>query len=59
MNLSVDLRFKLYCLPGLGAGGGDLLGQVGGGDDLLGEGDAVVLQEDDLEPVPHLQYSTE
>ena len=28
----------------LGAGGGDLLGQVGGRDDLLGERHAVVLQ---------------
>ena len=36
---------------GLSAGRGDLLGEVGGGHDLLGQGDTVVLQEDDLELV--------
>ena len=36
---------------GLRAGGGDLLREVGGGDDDLGQADAVVRQEDDLQPV--------
>lgn len=36
---------------GLGAGGRDLLAQVGGRDDLLGKGHAVVLQVDHLELV--------
>jgi hypothetical protein len=35
---------------GLLAGGGDLLREVGAGNDLLGQRDAVVGQEGDLEP---------
>ena len=34
---------------GLGAGGRDLLREVRGGEDLLGERDAVVLEEDELQ----------
>jgi hypothetical protein len=35
------------------AGGGDLLRQIGGRNDRLGEAHVVVGHEDDLEPVPH------
>ena len=35
----------------LGSGKGNLLGEVGGGNDLFGEGDAVVCEEDDLQLV--------
>ncbi len=38
---------------GFGAGGGDLLGEIGGGKDTLGQRDAVVGQERDLEPIAH------
>ena len=34
---------------GLGAGGRDLLREVRGGEDLLGERDAVVLEKDELQ----------
>ena len=37
----------------LRSSGGDLLAEVGSGHDLLGEGDAVVLQVHDLELVAH------
>ena len=37
----------------LGSGQGDLLAEVGCRDDLLGHRHAVVLQEDQLQPVVH------
>jgi hypothetical protein len=44
---------------GLGAGGGDLLGEIGRGDDGLGQRDAVVGQEDELEPVAHARVAVD
>ena len=46
---AVEHEFHVAGAGGLGAGEGDLLGDVGGGDDLLGEGDAVVGEEGDCD----------
>jgi hypothetical protein len=50
---AVQRQLHVAGAGGLGAGGGDLLGEVGGGNDQLGVGDVVVGDEDDLEPVAH------
>ncbi|CAN7976885.1 unnamed protein product, partial [Ixodes persulcatus] len=46
-------ELHVSCAGGLCACGGDLLAQVCGRDDLLGQADPVVLQEDHLQLVPH------
>jgi hypothetical protein len=48
---SIHNEFHVGGARGLGAGCRDMLGEVSCGDDNLGIGDAVVLQEDDLEEV--------
>jgi hypothetical protein len=48
---SIHNEFHIGGARGLGAGSRDMLGEVSRGDDNLGIGDAVVLQEDDLEEV--------
>ena len=45
---AVEHQFHVAGAAGLGAGGGDLLGEVGGGDDLLRHGAVVVLNEHHL-----------
>ena len=50
---AVERELHVAGAGGLLAGQRDLLGQVGRRDDLLGEGDVVVGQEDDLQPAGH------
>eukprot|EP00047_Mylnosiga_fluctuans_P003292 m.228426 g.228426 ORF g.228426 m.228426 type:complete len:867 (+) comp11740_c0_seq1:45-2645(+) len=51
---TVDHELHVAGARGLGAGRADLLREIRGGDDLLGQGHAVVLEEDDLEPAAHI-----
>ena len=48
---AVHHKLHVAGAAGLLAGGGDLLGNFGGGHQLFGQGDPVVLQEDHLELV--------
>ena len=43
----------------LHAGGGDLLRQIGAGDDRLGEADAVIRQEHHLEPAGDIRVAVD
>ena len=44
-----DLELHVACARGLCTSSGDLLAEIGGGDDLLSQGDTVVLQEHALQ----------
>ena len=56
---AVEREFHVAGAGGLLAGGGDLLGEISRRDDLLGERDAVIRQEDNLESILHARIGVD